>query len=544
MIDEHLFWSLQGPSAFIREIVQKAERNGIVAVQVPLYKPDGLLRALTRALEAEALAPVHEVKNQSASSIVHRLTFAAGEYRHSLRSVGALLEAPFLRGTVFVVPTISSTEWTNWLSFFRTFTMERRRRKAEVLLPMIIALVPADCPPSDLERLFGGSVVQWMGRVSSFDMRNYVATRARKTDEESLLTRAATQLVIGLSGYDPTLAEWLCGLDPLALIDPWEKLKSAYASAEYAHPHWGNGLVDSVDGEVFIHTSSLIKANNRKEFDVRRWRAVSGPVLDFNASLCRYFADVHAAILEPRLPYRIETNMGETFIRHRYDMENRHLRDCLGDVLERHDTTFLRATNKARNNIAHNEVPEPSLLEAITNFWNGLNATVRTEHCAWNWPRCGQRLVLLIGPSGAGKSTYAQANFAPEEIVSSDAVRVELFGTFDAPGPQMKIFALVSERMTARLARGESAVVDATNLRQKDRLQLVDFIPADIRVEYIVIDRNMEEKRRDGGWRNDREGLIEAHAHLFATELRAILEGDGRTNVTVIDARAATTPAA
>jgi len=544
MIDEHLFWSLQGPSAFLREIVETALETGAVAVQAPQWQPPGMMAAIVRALRARDLDPIYEVKNEATTSIVHRLAFATGQFRHSIRSPAGLLDAQFLRGTVFVVPAINSKEWTAWMSFFRTFIMDRRRRKGSVLLPVVVAVVPSDCPPTDVDRLFAGSVVRWRGRVSSFDMRTYVSARTGKTHSDNLLTRVASQLVVGLSGYDPVLAEFLCQLDPLSLIDPWDKLRQAYASLEHCHPHWGNGLVDRLDGEIFVHTSSLVTSGNKKDFDIRRWQSVSGPVLDFNAKVCRYFADLHATVLSTRLPFRVETPRGEMQIVHRYDMENKHLRDCLEDILERPEETFLRATNKARNNIAHNEVPEASLLASIANTWQNLNASVRRDHLAWDWPRREQQMTLLIGPAGGGKSTYAAANFAPDEIVSSDALRIELFGSQVVAGSQAKIFEVVRQRVIERLQRGDCVVVDATNMRQRDRLQLVDIMPPDLKVQYVVIDRTLQDKVRDGGWRNGREGLLEGHAETFALEINEILRGDGRDNVTVTDLRVASVFAA
>lgn len=537
MIDEHLFWSLQGPGSFIGEIVRNAATHGIVAVQAPLYHPPGLLAALERALEEEGISPVYKTRGDHGASVLNRLASAAGEYRQGIRTVGALLDSPSLRGSVFVVPAISNRDWTNWTSFLRTFQMERRRRKGAYLLPVIVAVVPSDCPVSDVERLFGTSVVRWRGRVSSFDMRTYVAARTGRTHGDSLLTSAASHLVVGLSGYDPILAEFLFKLDPVSLIDPWDKLRAAYSSTEAVHPHWGNGLVDLFDAEPFEHTSSLVMSNNRKDFDVRRWRAVSGPVLDFNAKACRHFADVHAAVLETRLPWKVETAFGVNMVRHRYDMENKHLRECLHDVFEKRDDTFLRATNKARNHIAHNEVPEASLLQTITTVWSQLHPHGPTGKTAWDWPRCEQCLVLLVGPAGAGKSTYALANFSGDEVISSDALRTELFGSQIAPGSQARVFELVRERAVSRLRRGETAVIDATNLKQRDRLTLVDVMPVDMKITYIVLDRSMEEKVRDGGWRNGRDGLLEGHAATFALELDSILRGDGRPNVNVVDAR-------
>ncbi|WP_296747200.1 AAA family ATPase [Mesorhizobium sp.] len=536
-IDENLFWSLGGPAGFVRAVVDAAQRDGFVAVQVPTYRPPGLVDALTRGLEADGMAPVHRVSDRSRASIVHRMAFAAGEIRQSLRSVGSMLDSPTLRGTAFVADGIDLEEWSAWSSFLRSFTVERRRRRSAVLLPVLVAFIPPDTPQDDVDRLFPGAVVRWRGRVSSFDMRTYVARRTGRTLGEDLLDRSAIEVAIGLAGYDPYLAEMLCRQEPLTAIDPWELLQRAYGRSADVHPRWGNGLVDTVDGEVFLHTACLLASGNRKAFDVRRWRAVSGPVLDFNATVCRHFADVYAQAIEARLPYRIETARGEQLVTHRYDMENKHLRDCLEGMLERQDVNFLRATNKARNNIAHNEVPDPSLLSLLASSWSTYAVTGRKEVAGWNWPRCGQRLVLMIGPSGAGKSTYARANFAADEIVSSDDIRIELFGSQATPGSQAHVFEVAMKRLTTRLARGDTAVLDATNIQRRNRLQVVDLVPTDMEVEYVVIDRDIEEKRRDGGWRNEREGLIDGHSQIFANEIADILGGDGRINVRVTDLR-------
>ncbi|MGO8049835.1 AAA family ATPase [Rhizobium leguminosarum] len=537
MIDESLFWSLPGPRSFVDEVVRKAESNGVVAVQAPSYRPPGMMEAISGALESEGLAPAYQVRSQTVSSIVHRLAFAAGLYRQQIRSVSALVDSQAIRGAAFVVTDIDPKEWSNWLTFFRAFVMERRRRVSAPLLPAVVAFVPTDCPPADLERLFGNSIVQWRGRVSSFDIRSYVIGRTAPDHRDSLMTRIAIQLVVGIAGYDPRLAEWLCKLTPHSLVDSWDLLRREYGTVAGVHPQWGNGLVDLVDGEVFVHTSSYIAGNSRREFDVRRWRAVSGPVLDFNATVCRYFTDLYASILESRLPYVAQTPMGTQTVVHRYDLENKHIRLCLQDVLEDGQRTFLSSTNYARNSIAHNEVPDARLLQNITDKWEQLAPSVRRQDAGWNWPRCGQRLVMLVGPTGAGKSKFAAENFAPEEVISSDAVRIELFGTLDNHGAQSKVFEVVEERLVDRLARGLSAVLDATNIKGKDRLHFVDLMPPDMAVEYVVIDRPVDEKKRDGQWRNHKPGLIDGHTRIFESELAAILDGDGRDNVTVVDNR-------
>ena len=82
-------------------------------------------------------------------------------------------------------------------------------------------------------------------------------------------------------------------------------------------------------------------------------------------------------------------------------------------------------------------------------------------------------LVALIGPSGAGKSTFGRRHFKPTEVVSSDVCRGLVSddeNSLDASGDAFDVlYAIVAKR----LARGLLTVVDATNVREEDRAQLV-----------------------------------------------------------------------
>ena len=73
-------------------------------------------------------------------------------------------------------------------------------------------------------------------------------------------------------------------------------------------------------------------------------------------------------------------------------------------------------------------------------------------------------LVVLVGPSGAGKSTWAQAQFRPDQVVSSDALRA-LVGESErdqrAGADAFEVLDLVVER---RLRRGLLTVVDTLGL--------------------------------------------------------------------------------
>jgi protein phosphatase len=87
-------------------------------------------------------------------------------------------------------------------------------------------------------------------------------------------------------------------------------------------------------------------------------------------------------------------------------------------------------------------------------------------------------LVLLLGAAGSGKSTLAARLFAPGEVVSSDAYRERISGDAADQGATGAAFAALHKELQARLARGETTVVDATNVLQHARRPLLQVARA------------------------------------------------------------------
>ena len=82
-------------------------------------------------------------------------------------------------------------------------------------------------------------------------------------------------------------------------------------------------------------------------------------------------------------------------------------------------------------------------------------------------------LVALVGPAGSGKTTFARRCFSPTEVVSSDACRALVAddeGDQSASGPAFALLRFIASR---RLRRGRLTVIDATNLRRRDRAPLI-----------------------------------------------------------------------
>jgi len=185
----------------------------------------------------------------------------------------------------------------------------------------------------------------------------------------------------------------------------------------------------------------------------------------------------------------------------------------------------------------------PSILE----LWQseGIKTLAcQSEDSVQTLPKRTPILQILVGPSGAGKSTWIEENTKPpfdtfkHSVVSSDDIRREICGSFHDQSRNPEVFQALHAVVKARLWSGLNACVDATNIRNKDRKALVALAPSNAYIQYIVIDRTLEEKYKTGGWRNELDfDLIAKHDQTFKANIRDILAGDGNPKVMVLDLR-------
>jgi predicted kinase len=82
-------------------------------------------------------------------------------------------------------------------------------------------------------------------------------------------------------------------------------------------------------------------------------------------------------------------------------------------------------------------------------------------------------LVLLVGIAASGKSTFARQHFAPTEVLSSDALRAMITDDPSTQGATDDAFDLLHRILAMRLRRGRLTVVDATNVEDWARAELV-----------------------------------------------------------------------
>lgn len=85
------------------------------------------------------------------------------------------------------------------------------------------------------------------------------------------------------------------------------------------------------------------------------------------------------------------------------------------------------------------------------------------------------KLTVLVGLPASGKTTLAKklAERDGAIILSSDAIRAELYGDESVQGDPAKVFRIMKERAVRALKEGRDVVYDATNINAKKRTTLL-----------------------------------------------------------------------
>ena len=87
-------------------------------------------------------------------------------------------------------------------------------------------------------------------------------------------------------------------------------------------------------------------------------------------------------------------------------------------------------------------------------------------------------LIVMVGIAGSGKSTLAERFvklFSNYTIVSSDAIRQELYGDASIQKDPVKVFEIAHSQLDRRISLGQNVIFDATNLNAKFRKEVLDI---------------------------------------------------------------------
>ncbi|MGW3419651.1 polynucleotide kinase-phosphatase [Streptomyces phaeochromogenes] len=147
-------------------------------------------------------------------------------------------------------------------------------------------------------------------------------------------------------------------------------------------------------------------------------------------------------------------------------------------------------------------------------------------------------LVVLIGASGSGKSTFARKHFKPTEVISSDFCRGLVADDENDQSASGDAFDVLHYIAGKRLAAGRRTVVDATNVQQESRKQLIELARKyDVLPIAVVLDVPEEVCAERNASRTDRADMprrvIQRHTRELRRSLRH-LEREGFRKVHVL----------
>ncbi|WP_329114771.1 polynucleotide kinase-phosphatase [Streptomyces sp. NBC_01353] len=135
-------------------------------------------------------------------------------------------------------------------------------------------------------------------------------------------------------------------------------------------------------------------------------------------------------------------------------------------------------------------------------------------------------LVVLIGASGSGKSTFARRHFKPTEVISSDFCRGLVADDENDQSASKDAFDVLHYIAGKRLEAGRLTVVDATNVQQEARRQLVQLARQhDVLPIAIVLDMPEEVCQARNAARPDRADMPRHVVQRHRRELRRSLRG-------------------
>lgn len=129
-------------------------------------------------------------------------------------------------------------------------------------------------------------------------------------------------------------------------------------------------------------------------------------------------------------------------------------------------------------------------------------------------------LVAMIGATSSGKTTFAKQHFLPTEVLSSDFFRAMVADDENDQTVSADAFDLLYYTANKRLDRMKTTVIDATNLQQSARKQVIDLAhKQNVHAVAIVLDLPEKELLRRNSERTDR-GYPERVIHNHYTNLR------------------------
>lgn len=487
---EEGIWTLPGPRRFLDGLAASvAGPRGVVSLSLPNLWPDGVLAAAASLLRARLGLRVQVVdagNGLGPRGPVHWLAARASAGATGLRTVPDFLDDPDLAGTVFLVHGAPRSDWRLWANFLRLATAERGRRE-RIAAPVVVFVPDSTVAPGETRAIFGSGGLRWIGCVGRLDTEMMVERAlGARPDDGDLVNRTVASCIAEVAGWDPRTALFLARLPPDAALDPMALLAEQAERTPELPATWQDGFVDLWDGMPFEHSISLLKRGRRRDVVRRIWRAHVKAIFPFLDRVRLAVTRRHRAELLAGGPWFYDR---DRYYEDPDDFELSEIQRRMKPLLPYVDWSFLYFCHKTRNKLAHLTPAKPEWILQISNYWEANQRRFLEDSHGWDWPRCGQRLVVMVGPPCPERTAWAAANFAPGDIVSPNPSAPPPLGADEG------LWRLREEAMR-RLSDGRSVVIDAAHDDAARHLACALSAARGIKVEFV--DRHGRSEPFDG----------------------------------------------
>lgn len=142
-------------------------------------------------------------------------------------------------------------------------------------------------------------------------------------------------------------------------------------------------------------------------------------------------------------------------------------------------------------------------------------------------------MAILIGPSSSGKSTWAEENFAPTEVVSSDELRARVGIDESDQKAGTVAFELLEAIVAERIGRRLTTVIDTTGLDEDRRARWIEAARSiAIPCYAVVFETGLDVcLARNDTRANKRPRAVIKRQHRRLAEIREGLDTEGFTGV-------------
>jgi hypothetical protein len=408
----------------------------LLVLAAPNPRPAGLLRAVERQLRSELSlesAILDISQEDQAQPIPHLLAGPLGIPAVEIGSVAEFATHPGLVDQVLIVDGINRSQIRRWGLFMRQL---RLLRSDEMIVgPVLIALLPTGLNRDERAELVGSArVISTQGAVGRYDAISYAAQIGIRPAVD-LFSRVGHAVAIDVAAWSREMLETMMTWDAPDQIDPFALLEREAAKFNCGFPCWENGLVDYWDDEPAVHAIAAVKYGMRDHLRRRIWSAQAGALLPFAyrilKSLIARHQDVLAKRVSPERPFLKKYGSREVEVIDYWKLEFHDLQQVADDILSPEERELRRLAHVTRNAVAHPGVIGPDQLARISDYYENHRDLIEGDVPGWNWPRCGQSMILTVGPSGAGKSKWSVEQGV--EVVSSDEIRKEMSPDGETP---------------------------------------------------------------------------------------------------------------